>query len=150
MLLTSSSAIFLFFISLSTFPYTPKSTETITVQLKYSRQPVRTTEGQPLTLRCTAVYKKELCENIFMNWCFVVSENVQNRLTDPDRYLNQVNETIVDDGFRHRDASLTFTRLALRDSGIYQCKAICQPFGATAMGHLINVTVTDQKETDDI
>lgn len=80
-----------------------------------------------------------------MNWCFVMSENIQNRLTDLDRYLNEVNETIVDDGFRHRDASLTFTRLTFRDSGIYQCNAICQPSGATAMGHLISVTVTGMR-----
>ncbi|XP_047668938.1 uncharacterized protein zgc:174945 [Tachysurus fulvidraco] len=144
MLLTSSTAFFLFFIALSTFPFTSKSI----VQLKYPKQPVRRTEGQSLTLKCTAEYEEVPCGNILVDWCFSVPEECWN-LIDPDRHLIQVNETKKDGGLRYRDVSITFTQLTLRDTGLYQCKAECQHFGASAVGHLINVTVTGQKETDE-
>lgn len=113
----------------------------ITVQLKYPKQAVRRTEGQSLTLRCTAEYEEEPCRNILVVWCFSVPEECQE-LIDPDRHLIQVNETKKDGGLRHRDVSVTFTQLTLRDTGFYQCKAVCQHTGATAIGHLINVIVT--------
>ncbi|KAK2852975.1 hypothetical protein Q7C36_008176 [Tachysurus vachellii] len=144
MLLTSSTAFFLFFIALSTFPFISKST----VQLKYSKQIIRRTEGQSLTLRCTAEYEEEPCGNVLVVWCFWVSNDCQ-KLIDPDRHLIQVNETKADGGSRHRDVSITFTQLTLRDTGKYLCKATCQQTGASAVGYFINVTVTGQKETDD-
>ncbi|MCI4376725.1 hypothetical protein PGIGA_G00191750 [Pangasianodon gigas] len=152
MFLSSSTAFFLFFITLSTFPSTPKSIETIAVQVIYSRHPVRGTEGQPLTLKCSAQYDKQQCGNISVYWCLLVLEKSCQPLTDPDRYLIHINETQIsgETVFRQRDAFVTFTRLTLNDTGFYQCKAVCQHTETTAMGHLINVTVTGQEETTNI
>ncbi|KAB5523286.1 hypothetical protein PHYPO_G00150830 [Pangasianodon hypophthalmus] len=128
----SSTALFLFLITISTFPSMLKST----VQVKYSRDPVRRTEGQPLTLKCTAEYEEENCGNIRVSWCLTSQE-----LTDPDRYLIHINETKIG-GNRHRDAFITFTQLTVNSTGFYQCKAVCQHTGTTAIGHVISVNVT--------
>lgn len=114
------------------------------MQVKYSRRPVIITEGQSLTLKCTADYEEEHCGNILVFWCLWVSEKPCRELTDPDRYLNHINETgeTGETVFRQQNAFVTFTQLTLNDTGFYQCKAICQHSEATAVGHLINVTVT--------
>lgn len=114
------------------------------VQVTYSRHPVKRTEGQPLTLKCTAQYEEEHCGNISVFWCISVSEKQCQKLTDPDRYLNNNNETKIsaETVVRQQDAFVTFTQLTRNDTGFYQCKAICEQTGATAMGHVISVTVT--------
>lgn len=116
----------------------------IIVQVKYARHPVRRTEGQPLTLRCTAEYDEEHCGSISVIWCISESENPCQPLTDVNRYLIHSNESEIsrETVFRQRDAFVKFLQLTLNDTGLYQCKAICQSTGVIAMGHLINVTVT--------
>ncbi|KAF4090029.1 hypothetical protein AMELA_G00045070 [Ameiurus melas] len=137
------------FIIPSAFPSTPASIESVIVQLKYPRQPVRRTEGQPLTLKCTVEYNKESCGSISVLWCLSLPENTCQPLTDPDRHLISINETIMSGKpmFRHRDAFVTFTQLSLKDIGLYQCNAVCQTTRSTAMGHLISVNVTGQDAT---
>lgn len=114
------------------------------VQVKYSKHPVRRTEGQPLTLKCTAQFEEEHCGSISVFWCLSVPEKPCQPLIDPDRYLNHINETKLgrETVFRQQDAFVMFPQLTLNDTGFYQCKAVCQRSGATAMGHLINITVT--------
>ncbi|XP_047010320.1 uncharacterized protein zgc:174945 isoform X3 [Ictalurus punctatus] len=145
MMLTCSTAFLLLFIVPSTFPSTPASIEADIVQVKYPRHPVRRTEGQSLTLSCRAEYKEESCGSISVKWCLWIQQNTCKPLTDPDRYLFSINETIISGKtvFRHRDAFVTFIQLSLRDTGLYQCNAECQSTRSTAMGHLINVTVTE-------
>ncbi|XP_060780586.1 uncharacterized protein zgc:174945 [Neoarius graeffei] len=142
----------LLFITLCTFPSTPKSIDTIFVQVKYSRQPIKRTEGQTLTLNCTAQYEKQHCENISVFWCLSVEDKPCEPLTDLDKYLIQISETKLSKEtlLRQQDAFVTFTQLTRKDTGFYQCKAKCQHTGATAMGHRINVTVTGQEETRNI
>lgn len=111
------------------------------MQVKYSRAPVRKTEGQPLTLKCTAEYEEEHCGNVLALWFLEVSATLCQPLTDPDRYLIHINETKIG-GNRQQDAFITFTQLTLSNTGFYQCKAECQRTGTSAMGHVINVTVT--------
>ncbi|XP_053475887.1 uncharacterized protein zgc:174945 isoform X2 [Ictalurus furcatus] len=149
MLLTCSTAFLLVFIIPSTFPSTPASIEADIVQVKYPRHPVRRTEGQSLTIRCRAEYKEESCGSISVMWCLWATQDTCKPLTDPDRYLISINETIISGKtvFRHRDAFVTFVQLSLSDTSLYQCNAVCQSTRSTAMGHLINVTVTGQDAT---
>lgn len=114
------------------------------MQVRYLKHPVSKTEGQSLTLKCTARYEEEHCGNILVFWCLRVSETPCENLTDPHRYLNHVNETQLsgETGFREQDVFVTFRQLTRNDTGFYQCKAVCRHTGASAMGHLINVTVT--------
>lgn len=110
------------------------------MKVKYPRAPVKGTEGQTLTLKCTAEYEKEQCGNILVFWCLEVSTLCQP-LTDPDRYLIHINETKIG-GNRTQDAFIKFTQLTLNNTGFYQCKAECQRSGASSVGYFINVTVT--------
>lgn len=114
--------------------------DTTIVKVKYPREPVRRTERQPLTLKCTAEYEERLCGNVRVSWCLVFPTECEP-LTDPDRYLIYINETTIG-GNRKQDAFISFTQLNLSNTGLYQCKAICQQSGTSAMGHVINVTVT--------
>lgn len=108
--------------------------------MKYSRDPVRGTERQLLTLKCTAEYEEEHCGNIRILWCLMDLATCQP-LTDPDRYLIYINETKIGER-RQQDAFITFTQLTSNNTGSYQCKAICQHTRTSAIGHVINVTVT--------
>ncbi|KAI5108570.1 hypothetical protein C0J45_2164, partial [Silurus meridionalis] len=117
--------------------------ENILVQVKYSRRPVSRAEGQELTLKCTAEYEEQHCGNISLFWCLSETKGPCQPLNDPERYSFRIDETKItgDGGFRQQDAVITFTHLRLNDTGFYQCKASCQHSKATAMGHLINITV---------
>lgn len=113
---------------------------TTIVVVKNSRAPVNRTEGQPLSLKCTAEYEEKLCGNIRVSWGLMVSSGC-HQLTDSDRYLIHINETKT--GWnRQQDAFISFTRLTLNDTGLYQCSAVCQHNRTTAIGRGISVTVT--------
>lgn len=109
------------------------------VQVKSKRESIETTEGQPLSLKCTAEYEEDQCGNVRVSWCFRISAKC-HQLTDPDKYLIHINETKTGRN-RMQDAFMSFTQLSLSDSGSYKCEAECEHGGATAMGHTIRVTV---------
>ncbi|KAF5902304.1 B- and T-lymphocyte attenuator isoform X1, partial [Clarias magur] len=110
-------------------------------RVRYPRDPIRRSERQSLTLKCTAEYEEDACGNVWVSWCLTVPAKQCETLTDPDRYVIHINETI-NIGRRQQDAFITFNQLTLNDSGIYQCEAKCQRSKTSAMGHVINVTVT--------
>lgn len=114
---------------------------TSTVRVRYSRDPIRRMERQSLTLNCTAEYEEEPCGNVWVSWCLTVPGKQCETLTDPDRYVININET-KSNMRRQQDAFITFIQLTLNDSGFYQCEAKCQRSQTSAMGHVINVTVT--------
>ncbi|KAI5090188.1 hypothetical protein C0J45_20323 [Silurus meridionalis] len=115
------------------------------VQVRNSRAPVLRTENQPLTLKCTAEYDELHFRSIVVSWCFkpTISTSTINcqPLIDPDLYSLHINESKISEK-RQRDAFITFEQLTLSNTGFYQCKAKCSATGTSAMGHVINVTVT--------
>uniref|UniRef100_A0A4W4FJA6 Ig-like domain-containing protein n=1 Tax=Electrophorus electricus TaxID=8005 RepID=A0A4W4FJA6_ELEEL len=111
------------------------------VQVIYSRNPVRSTAGQTLTLKCTVKYTKEQCGSPLASWC-LPKEHCQ-LLADSDRYLIYTNETEIETGFRQRDVFITFKQLSVNDTEFYNCMAKCLKTGASAVGHRINLTITD-------
>ncbi|XP_046693812.1 uncharacterized protein zgc:174945 [Silurus meridionalis] len=136
---TSSTALFLFFITICTF------SSKCLVQVRNSRAPVLRTENQPLTLKCTAEYDEQHFRSIVVSWCFkpTISTSTINcqPLIDPDLYSLHINESKISEK-RQRDAFITFEQLTLSNTGFYQCKAKCSATGTSAIGHVINVTVT--------
>ncbi|KAG9262114.1 hypothetical protein AMEX_G23829 [Astyanax mexicanus] len=122
----------------------PSSPEPYNIMnVRYSRDPVGRTEGQSLTLKCTVEYNINQCFGLRNGWFL---ENKQE-LMNPHAYLIRINETKMSNNpeFRRRDVTITFKRLFLNDSGLYQCVGKCAD-GPSAMGHLINLTVTEKKD----
>ncbi|XP_026861975.2 uncharacterized protein zgc:174945 [Electrophorus electricus] len=113
------------------------------VQVIYSRNPVRSTAGQTLTLKCTVKYTKEQCGSPLASWC-LPKEHCQ-LLADSDRYLIYTNETEIETGFRQRDVFITFKQLSVNDTEFYNCMAKCLKTGASAVGHRINLTITAEE-----
>ncbi len=105
--------------------------------VRYPREPVTTTEGLSLSLKCTVEYRKEDCD-IEAKWCYELLP-----IMDPNTYLITVNETELEkDNLRQRNIFLTISSLKLQDSGLYQCDAKCLNSGTQAKGHLVAVNVT--------
>lgn len=109
------------------------------MQVKYSRKEFQRTEGQPLTIKCTAEYKKKECEDIQVDW-----QLGQLKLINPDKYMISINETKMTNktGFRERNVFMSVENLTITDNGMYQCIAVCNPNKTTATGHFIHVNVT--------
>ncbi|XP_036418366.1 uncharacterized protein zgc:174945 [Colossoma macropomum] len=133
-----SAALFLFLIAF----FRRSSTEDSIVNVKYSREPVRGMEGQFLTMKCTVEYSEVQCEGLKAWWCLPGEQC--RPLTTPDRYLIHINETKMEKpGFRQRDVFIQFKNLSHSDTALYQCTAVCRHPGTSAMGRLLNLTVTE-------
>lgn len=99
------------------------------------------TESMPLRLTCKAEYDTKQCGRIDAFWCHHTLEECP-KLIDPGKYLTVVNEMLMEDhSVRHRHIVTDFIQLTPADQGVYQCNAVCEMGGHTAMGHYINITV---------
>eukprot|EP00063_Salmo_salar_P030878 XP_014005713.1 PREDICTED: uncharacterized protein LOC106574385 isoform X2 [Salmo salar] len=111
------------------------------VELKYTKTPMFGTESMPLRLTCKAEYDTKQCGRIDAFWCHHTLEECP-KLIDPGKYLTVVNEMLMEDhSVRHRHIVTDFIQLTPADQGVYQCNAVCEMGGHTAMGHYINITV---------
>uniref|UniRef100_A0A4W5RIU6 Ig-like domain-containing protein n=1 Tax=Hucho hucho TaxID=62062 RepID=A0A4W5RIU6_9TELE len=103
--------------------------------------PMVGTEGMPLRLTCKAEYDMKQCGRIDAFWCHHTLKECP-KLIDPGKYLTIVNEMFMEDhSVRHRRVVTDFIQLTPADRGVYQCHAVCEMGGHTAMGHYINITV---------
>uniref|UniRef100_A0A8C7CTQ3 Ig-like domain-containing protein n=1 Tax=Oncorhynchus kisutch TaxID=8019 RepID=A0A8C7CTQ3_ONCKI len=92
-------------------------------------------------LTCKAEYDTKQCGRIDAFWCHHTLEECP-KLIDLGKYLTVVNEMVMEDyGVRHRHVVTDFIELTPADRGVYQCNAVCEMGGHTAMGHYINITV---------
>ncbi|XP_073716104.1 butyrophilin subfamily 2 member A1 [Misgurnus anguillicaudatus] len=111
------------------------------VSVIYPRDPYIKAEGDTLTLKCMVHYEPEKCKDIQTRWCGLNKEDRCIYLTNPSRYLIQVNET-EEKEYRQRRIFVTFNSLTRQDTTYYQCNAVCSS-GTEGKGHLVHLNVTD-------
>ncbi|XP_037399152.1 uncharacterized protein zgc:174945 [Pygocentrus nattereri] len=132
-----SAALFLFLIAF----FRRSSMEDRIVNVKYSREPLKAMEGQFLTMKCSVEYSEVHCKGLKAWWCLLAEQRCRP-LTTPDRYLIHINETKMDKLIQ-RDVFIQFKNMSRNDTALYQCTAVCQHPGTSAMGRLLNLTVTE-------
>lgn len=105
------------------------------VELFYPQTTLKAARGSSVRLSCEARYNVQRCEQVHVSWFQDGSE-----MTDPQKHVTTVNETIVSITVRRRQVVTEILDLQPEDSESFQCKASCKGED-TAMGHFIRLMV---------
>uniref|UniRef100_A0A3B4B0X9 Ig-like domain-containing protein n=1 Tax=Periophthalmus magnuspinnatus TaxID=409849 RepID=A0A3B4B0X9_9GOBI len=90
-----------------------------------------------VTLICKTYYDPEWCGQVHAVWF-----RHELPLTNPEKYLTIVNETITERHWRSRQILTEILNLSAKDEGDYQCRATAEcPKPETVMGHIMTVSV---------
>lgn len=118
--------------------------ETDYLEVLYPQSAFFVYSGSSSTLSCEAKYDFIRCGLLHVVW----QKNDENtkkssELTDPNRYVTTVNETIIAGNMRRRQVRTDILSVRGKDQGQYQCRAQCEA-GETAMGHYITIKVRER------
>lgn len=105
------------------------------VELFYPQLTMRAARGSSVRLSCEARYDYKRCGEVHVSWFQGDSE-----LTNPQKHVTTVNETIASGTVRRRQVVTEILDLQPEDSESFQCKASCNN-EVTAMGHFIRLIV---------
>ncbi|XP_069393925.1 uncharacterized protein [Paralichthys olivaceus] len=106
------------------------------IEVLYPQRTITVSKGSSVKLSCIAIYNHEQCSPVHVAW----SQNGGIKLTDPNKYVTTVNETVFDGNMRRRQVETEILDLTTNDTGEFQCKAKCDN-GEVAMGHFIRVSL---------
>ncbi|KAI9999913.1 hypothetical protein NQD34_011756 [Periophthalmus magnuspinnatus] len=107
------------------------------LQVLYQRSHFTSSPGSSVTLICKTYYDPEWCGQVHAVWF-----RHELPLTNPEKYLTIVNETITERHWRSRQILTEILNLSAKDEGDYQCRATAEcPKPETVMGHIMTVSV---------
>lgn len=107
------------------------------VEVLYPQRTFTERSGSSVKLFCQAQYEPR-CGQVHVLWTHL--ERNYPKLTDPEKYLTTVNETVTVNNMRRRQVVTEILNLNKKDKGTYQCHAECTN-GEKAIGHVITVNV---------
>ncbi|KAK7886963.1 hypothetical protein WMY93_026584 [Mugilogobius chulae] len=109
------------------------------LEVIYKSQTFTSSPGSSVKLFCQVYYDPKQCDGVHAVWSHL---EPAFELTDPEKYLTIVNETVLEDNRRHRQVLTEILDLTLKDEGLYQCQATGECRRAqTVMGRLMIVFV---------
>ncbi|CAL1611926.1 unnamed protein product [Knipowitschia caucasica] len=126
-----------FVLAVSLYPSAAEDAED-PLQVLYKSQTYSRSPGSSVRLLCQTDFDPERCSDVHAVWF-----HKELPLSDPDKYLTAVNESVGQRQWRRRHVLTEILRLGPEDDGHYQCRATANcTMMKTWMGHLIHVTVT--------